>query len=189
MKTIQVKAYQFHELSEGVQRQLIDKNRESILDRELEYINNEMDYTIEKFMYFMNASVNRYGDVVLDDPDDYKLTGKYLYRKVRHLIDDYFTEPRKYFKNGKSKVSNIMVNQDCPLTGVYTDHVVLSPLFSYVEGKLNVNNYHELIKYCVKSVDNFIEENKEYFSGDEYIKGILEDQDDYYTIDGKIVNY
>lgn len=189
MKTIQVNAYYFHELSEEVQQQLIDKNRESILEMELEYISNEMDRTIKKFMYFVGASVNRYGGVILDDPNDYEVTGKHLYRRVRHLIDDYFTEPRKYFKNGKSRVSNIMVNQDCPLTGVYTDNVVLSHIFSYIEGKLKVNNYYELIKCCLDSVENFLDESKEYFTSEEYIKEILENQDDCYTIDGTIISY
>lgn len=188
MKTIQVKAYQFHELSEGVQHKIIENNRETICDREMQIIHDEMEESIKKFMYFMDASGNRCR-VVLNNSDDYELDGKHLYRRVRHLIDDYFTEPRKYFKNGKSRVSNIMINQDCPLTGTYTDCVILSPIFSYIEGKLKVNNYYELIKWCVKSADNFIEENKEYFSSDEYIKGILEDQDDYYTIDGTFINY
>lgn len=82
-----------------------------------------------------------------------------------------------------------MVNQDCPLTGVYTDCVILSPIFSYIEGKLKVGNYYELIKCCLDSVDKFFNESEEYFSSEEYIKGILADQDDYYTIDGTIIDY
>lgn len=189
MKTIQVNAYYFHELSEEVQYKIIENNRETIRDYEMQFIHDEMEESIKKFMYFTDASVNRYGDVILDDPNDYELTGKYLYRRVRHLIDDYFTKPRKYFKNGKSRVSNMMVNQDCPLTGVYTDNVVLSPIFSYIEGKLKVNNYYKLIGYCLDSVDKFFNESEEYFSSEEYIKGILAERDDYYTIDGTIINY
>lgn len=189
MKTIQVNAYYFHELSEEVQHKIIEDNRETICDREMQFIHDEMEESIKKFMYFTDASVNRYGNVILDDPNDYELTGKYLYKRVRHLIDDYFTEPRKYFKNGKSRVSNIMVNQDRPLTGVYTGNVVLSPIFSYIEGKLKVNNYHELIKCCLDSVENFLDESKEYFTSEEYIKEILENQDDCYTIDGTIISY
>lgn len=189
MKTIQVNAYYFHELSEEVQYKIIENNRETICDREMQLIHDEMEKSIKKFMYFVSAYVNGCGGLILDDPDDYNLTGKYLYRRVRHLIDYYFTEPRKYFKNGKSMVSKVMVNQDCPLTGVYTDHVILSPIFSYIEGKLKVNNYYKLIEYCLDSADKFFNESEEYFSSEEYIKGILEDQDDYYTIDGTIINY
>lgn len=42
---------------------------------------------------------------------------------------------------------------------------------------------------CLDSADKFLNESEEYFSSEEYIKGILEDQDDYYTIDGTIINY
>ena len=72
---------------------------------------------------------------------------------------------------------------------MYTDCVILSPIFSYIEGKLKVNNYYKLIEYCLDSADKFLNESEEYFSSEEYIKGILEDQDDYYTIDGTIINY
>lgn len=52
-----------------------------------------------------------------------------------------------------------------------------------------MNNYYKLIEYCLDSADKFLNESEEYFSSEEYIKGILEDQDDYYTIDGTIINY
>lgn len=184
MKTIQVNAYYFHELSEEVQHKIIENNRETMCDREMQLIHDEMEESIKKFMYFMDAYRNRRG-VVLNNSDDYELDGKHLYRRVRHLIDDYFTEPRKYHKDGKTRVSNIFVNQDCPLTGGYTDCVILSPIFAYIEGKLNVINYYELIKCCLDSVDKFFNESEEYYSSEEYIKEILENQDDYYTIDGE----
>lgn len=188
MKTIQVNAYYFHELSEEVQHEIIENNRETIRDREMQLIHDEMEESIKKFMYFMDACRNRRG-VVLNNSDDYELDGERLYRRVRRLIDYYFTEPRRYHKNGKTRVSKIMVNQDCPLTGAYTDCVILSPIFSYIEGKLKVNNYYKLVEYCLDSADKFLNESEEYFSSEEYIKGILEDQDDYYTIDGTIINY
>lgn len=188
MKTIQVNAYYFHELSEEVQYKIIENNRETICDHEMRLIHDAMEESIKKFMYFMDAYRNRRG-VVLNNSDDYELDGEHLYRRVRRLIDYYFTEPRRYHKNGKIRVSKIMVNQDCPLTGVYTDYVILSPIFSYIEGKLKVNNYYKLIEYCLDSADKFLNESEEYFSSEEYIKGMLEDQDDYYTIDGTIINY
>lgn len=154
----------------------------------MQLIHDAMEESIKKFMYFMDAYRNRRG-VVLNNSDDYELDGEHLYRRVRRLIDYYFTEPRRYHKNGKIRVSKIMVNQDCPLTGVCTDCVILSPIFSYIEGKLKVNNYYKLIEYCLDSADKFLNESEEYFSSEEYIKGILEDQDDYYTIDGTIINY
>lgn len=50
MKTIQVNAYYFHELSEEVQHKIIENNRETIRDREMQFIHDEMDRAIEKFM-------------------------------------------------------------------------------------------------------------------------------------------
>lgn len=70
MKTIQINAYYFHELSEEVQYKIIENNRETICDYEMQFIHNEMDRTIEKFMYFVSAYVNRCGGLILDDPDD-----------------------------------------------------------------------------------------------------------------------
>lgn len=63
MKTIQVNAYYFHELSEEVQYKIIENNRETIRDREMQLIHDEMDRAIEKFMYFMDAYRNRRGVV------------------------------------------------------------------------------------------------------------------------------
>lgn len=189
MKTIRVNVYKFHELSKEIQDKLVKENMERIYSGAMESINEDIDESIKKFMYYTSVSTSRCNLVVLDNQEDHKLEGKYLYRRVRQLIDAYFSEPKRYYKNGKCRYSNIIIDQSCVLTGCYTDNVILSPLFAYIEGKLNVNSYHELIKACFKSVDNFIHENEEYFSSNDYIKEILENQDYDYTIDGTIVNY
>ena len=86
-----------------------------------------------------------YGDDTLRELSGYKLAN-YL---TSALCRVWFTEPKRYTKNGKTRRSKIL-RQDtcCPFTGYYMDEVLLQPLRDFIK-KPDSRTYEELLGDCL----------------------------------------
>lgn len=183
MKTINITLYSFDELSEDVQKQIIDRERWNIMEQCMDGYGPDYQKSLEKFEELMDISVSRWGcnynsyyfNVKVDVKCVYDeetllehLSGKLLVRYLHNNILSYLLTAKqysslKYVDNKpilKRRSSRILKECECPLTGACYDMYLIDPILQYLQKPDELTSYETLMDKCV---DSFFEEwHKEY---------------------------
>lgn len=161
MKTINLTLFSFDELSENVQKKIIERERWNVMERCMDCYASEYKASLKSFenltntgAFNWNVGYSRYSfnfmfndllyhenpydcdkDICLSD-----LRGKLLFRYINNNIMPYITKGRYYSKGKyvdgkyqyKDRHSKILLeNNNCPLTGVCYDQDILDPIIRY----------------------------------------------------------
>lgn len=161
MKTINLTLFSFDELSENVQKKIIERERWNVMERRVDCCASEYKASLKSFEKLTdteacdwNVGYSGYSfDFMFDDllyyEDPYDcgqdiclsdLRGKLLFRYINNNIMPYITKGRYYSKGKyvdgkyqyKDRHSKILLeNNNCPLTGVCYDQDILDPIIRY----------------------------------------------------------
>jgi len=216
MKTIEVKLYQFLELSEQAKQKAIN----SLSDiNDCEFIYYDAEQTVKAFCNafsvdtgrnsWLECNTSKIEDCILE------LTGlrlrKYILNNFsstlfakKYLKSGDVTEIKKplhrmretnEIKRGQNKCkfyysyySNIQKQaQNCNLTGVCYDEDMLKPLYDFLKlRKFDNTNLEDLFNSCFDSLRISIEKEAEYYQTEEAIIETIEANDYYFTEEGKL---
>lgn len=184
MKTINLTLFSFDELSEDIQKQIIERERWNIMEQCMDCYNCDYESSLKSFEKLTNTNTCdwrvgysgyysnfKYNDQPIyvnpyDGDDIYpnEVCGKLLFRYINNNIMPYITEGRYYSKGKyvdgkyqyKDRYSKILLeNNSCPLTGMCYDQDILDPIIRYYE---TWNSYPEdfsLTDLMKQCYDNF----------------------------------
>ena len=209
MKTIELKLYEFSELSEDAQQNAIS-NLDT--DNHAEYLAHEVKDTLDAFCAIFPIKwisfdiANCDYSVKFTGEDEHKnLTG---IRLLKHLENNYFPQLRKgnyrtYKGNSKhlcikyTKLNNgntygafysrIFFNYECSLTGMCFDSYILDTLLQFRNNPKNVD-FEELLTDCVFNLLKGVRIDLEYYESEEFKREELIQLDNLYTEDGEQYN-
>lgn len=94
------------------------------------------------------------------------------------------------YKNGNISnfyYSAIKKTDSCVLTGVCYDDDILKPIYEFLKSPYNIN-FDKLISYCIDSLEKSIQNEINYNYTDEAKAEYLNENDYYFTVDGKMIN-
>lgn len=94
------------------------------------------------------------------------------------------------YKNGNISnfyYSTIKKTDSCVLTGVCYDDDILKPIYEFLKSPYNIN-FDELISDCLDSLEKSIQNEIDYNYTDEAKAEYLNENDYYFTVDGKMIN-
>ena len=137
MKTITVELKYFSELSPEVQKEVIERERESCASGHMDFISSEFNRTVEKvaeIFDFKYRTHSHYSTFYYTCSSSCCATGNRLYRRVAGIYEYYCTRPKTYtLPSGKKRLSKIFREVICcPFTGVFYDESVMDFLKSWL---------------------------------------------------------
>lgn len=196
-----IKVYQLAELPENIQQKIFEK-WQGIQSEFIEYPREAKD-ALKKFCDLFCSS-----DVIIRDTDNYiisddleNMTGLRLSKWLYNNLNEKIT-PGKYYslwskttqnphwtENGsapwgklKSRHSKILKERNCPLTGMYYDHVLLEPIYKQIDSHDPKCDLDDILKSSFHNLERAVEMDMEYQnSWDWFLESCF---DNYYTEDG-----
>lgn len=184
MKTINLTLFSFDELSEDIQKQIIERERWNIMEQCMDCYNQDYKSALESFEKLTNTRacdwqvdycgysfdfkyndrsiyVNPYdGDDIYPD----EVCGKLLFRYINNNIMPYITKGRYYSKGKyvdgkyqyKDRHSKILLeNNGFPLTGMCYDQYILDPIIRYYKTWNSYPKDFSLTDLMEQCYDNF----------------------------------
>lgn len=94
------------------------------------------------------------------------------------------------YKNGNISnfyYSKVLKINSCVLTGVCYDDDILKPIYEFLKSPYNIN-FNKLISYCIDNLEKSIQNEIDYNYTDESKAEYLNENDYYFTVDGKMIN-
>ncbi len=207
MKTIEIKLYQFSELSDEAKETAM-RNFDNSNDAYYDY--EEINGSIKAMAELFGLKFGReYSDLRTGHIADniLNLSGARLYT---YLINNYYSDlfKPKYIKiidrhvfwkpfickraNGKVTpeytqiFSKSFVDNDCVLTGVCFDNDVLQPVYDFIKRPTN-DTFEELINDISNAISALYRRTEDYYNSREYIIETFEANDQWeFTEDGNI---
>ena len=199
MKTINV--YKFNELSDAAQYNVYENSNADFSD----YYADEYRETLRMFektfdIRILDYSVDGYSNsfryaMINDAPDvEGVRLAKYVWNNYARYITKgkYYSTPGKMvngrytYKHRHSKI--ILEMENCPLTGVCYDCVILQPIIDCLHYKKLFSSYDELIEECLTAFFDEWEKEVNFNNSFEYFKEWASDNDDaWYTENGEPV--
>lgn len=193
MKTINLTLYSFDELSEEVQKQIINRERWNIMEQCMEGFSTDYHHSLKQFekVFFIKCKdweVNYcnfyfHFEIKKEEAFEWKhdyveletLSGKLLQRFIRNNIMQHIEKGKYYGKligvhpNYQHIVrhSKIFKEINCPLTGYCYDMDLLEPILKYMAAPDPATNYRELIKKCLNCFFKSWHKEYEYWADDE----------------------
>ena len=172
MRTVEVKLYEFHELSDEAKQKALDQFR----NREYHY--DEIKDTMKKFAEVFDLTIKSWelgygrGTHISFSchEEDELINHKDLFS---HMVEGV---PVKYWNQEAQDGS-------CPLTGVCWDCNVLDPLVNFMKDTEDIT-YHELMQRCFDSLVEACSNDVLYHCGDEATKYFIEANEYEFTEDG-----
>lgn len=218
MKELKIKVFFFYELSKEVQDKVVERERWNVMDSLMSCYCVDFQKTLDEFQKITDSYVSSYqvdycgccfgktrsDKVVYDDIDLEDLSGKLLFRYINNEIMPYLQERKKFYsfgkrdKNGreKSRRSRILTTtlDDCPLTGMGWDYIVLKPLFDYYYNwaRPEYRNYTflDVMSNCYAELFNSLYNEYQYCASDDSVREeLIHTDDDYYENGEKCVGY
>lgn len=185
MRTIEVKLYEFDELSASAKRVVLDS-----YDVYTDYIYDEAHKTVNKFneMFGTKEGSDSWLDIRTSHIDEciLELSGfrlqKYIWNNFKSKLfkGKYFSlwskteKSYKHYKDGypvlKSRYSKVFLDNCCVLTGVCYDHDVLEPIYSFLNARDFSNqpkSFGDLLDECMDSLRQSIEDEVDHKNSDE----------------------
>ena len=174
MININLTLYSFDDLSEEVQKQIIEKERWNVMEQCMSGYGTDYHNSLEKFEELMDISVSSwrvdYGSYYCNVKIDVKyaydeevllehLSGKLLLRYLQNNILPSLLTPKCYhtYKHVndkpilKSRSSRIIKECSCPLTGMCYDMYLIEPILEHLQKPNLQTTYEDLMDECVES--------------------------------------
>ena len=190
MKTITLQLYTFDELSEEVQKEIIERERWNIMDQCMEAYGSDYVTSLRTFEKLTNTqscswSVNYSG---------YNFNFKYNNNPIFEcpISSGKYINEKYTYKYRRSRIIK-SVGDDCPLTGMCYDFYLLEPIIKYYKTWCSYpDNFSltDLIEQCYDSFFKCWHEEYEYWANDE--NAIREElhnnqyEDRLYYMDGRV---
>ena len=198
-KTINI--YNFLELPEDVQQQVIERNREEVVSGLIEFIGSEISVTADKIasmLDFKFRTHSHYSTFYYACSASSCEMGNRLYRKILSFYEYYCTQPKTYtLPSGKKRISKIFREQICcPFTGVYYDEYIVDFLKKWLSTPHILDNKgyeYEFVDFCdelMAILPPLYEQEADYAYSDEFVReNILSSEyGEEYLIDGSKYN-
>ena len=209
MKTVEIKIFNFEELSPKAKERVIadysDKEIDTYHIYEDAYASlkqfNKIFSLKEDTRSFLNLNTDKIEDNIL------QLEGlrlqKYLYNNFyneifqKKIIGSFKTNQKTNHPRIKSEklrhnnffnqyYSKIHRENCCVLTGGYYDNEILGPIYDFLKLKtFDKTNFKELLKKCYDNLKETIEKEVYYLTSEESIKENILDNDYYFLITGE----
>ena len=199
MKTINV--YKFNELSDAAQYNVYANSNADFSDCYADEYREtlrmfEKTFDVRILDYSVDGHSNSFRYAMINDAPD--VEGVRLAKYVWNNYARYITKGKYYSTHGKTvngrytykhRYSKIILETDnCPLTGVCYDCVILQPIIDCLHYKQLFSSYDELIEECLTAFFDAWEEEVCYNNSFEYFKEWAADNDDaWYTANGEPV--
>lgn len=193
MKTINLTLYSFDELSEEVQKQIINRERWNIMEQCMECYSSDYRHSLKQFekAFFIKCKVWEVNycnyffhfDITKMEAFEWKndyieletLSGKLLQRFLRNNIMQHIEKGKCYGKligvhpnyQHIERYSKILKEVNCPLTGYCYDMDLLDPIVQYIASPNPATSYRELINKCLNSFFKSWHKEYEYWADDE----------------------
>lgn len=214
MRTIELKAYSFDELSEEAREKAINKYRDNMYNYTPHFIEEAND-TFEKFADLFGI---RWSNIDYCEPyrNEYHLTfddniislsgqrlATYIWNNYKNdLFKRKFLKSFDGHKNHKNIVnktapttkkeycfyySAILLDNCCVLTGVYYDDDMLKPIYEFLDKPKDNIDFETLLNDCIYSLCHSVSSEIEYTYTDEYITEEIEANGYEFYEDGSLV--
>jgi hypothetical protein len=203
--TIEVKLYQFSELSEDAQNRIIEAERERRqCDPDADHWNEERNDSARAFAdtFGIKWEDDRgYWGIYCTALQDWQteLTGvrlaTYLWNNYGHI----FSEAKVYgdrYGRGPKRRSRIMRQATCcPFTGVCFDEDLLRPIRAFLARPNTTDTFEDLCNDAARTLQRSAEEELEYYCSSEGVRDDIESGcgrfsgDEQYTEDGTLWTY
>lgn len=211
MKTIRIRIYKFNELTESAKSTVIERERENL---DFDYIYSDAYNTVKEFNRIFNVKEGNQSWLNFSlshiDDDILNLSGLRLHK---YLINNFFSTLFRpaYLKHGEtsetllawhpmrkqkeittgpnkgkfivSYYSNWKREISYNLTGVCYDYDILKPIYDFLS-RPDSTNFEQLINECFQSLENSIENEKDFLQSDENLIEQINEADRDYTKDG-----
>ena len=203
MKTIEIKLYEFSELSEDAKQNAINEYKNS--DHEDQFYFDEIIQSAKKVIEIFGFEFGREYSTIKTmniDDDVLSLSGlrlqKYIYNNFYHelftpKIYSLWSKKEKSFKHHKDgfpvlkrRHSRIFKTNDCVLTGVCYDMDILKPVYDFLENPCKNTTFEDLIKSIEHSIDNCFYNTEKWINSDEFIIDHFEANDYEFKVNGEI---
>lgn len=211
MKTVTVDIYEFNELQNEAQNRVVERNRDMIIQDQLNIDNFDYRKSLDEFesTFGIKARYNLYGfrfeynpfpDI---EPEDCK--GRLLWRWLNKKRED-MVHRKKYYgwetasgrgkrpQDTKERMSRISywlgggVCGDLSLTGVYSDYALLKPIDEWMAHPDKDTSAYDLMERCIADFRYDWDSNDEGYD-DDYVHEVLSECDEnYYYEDGTRYN-
>lgn len=210
MKTVRIKIYKFNELTESAKSTVIERERENL---DFDYIYAEAYNTVKEFNRIFNVKEGSRSWLNFSlshiDDDILSLSGLRLHKYLINNFWDGLYKRKFYNSFGDNKVikhpcvknnfydvtkgarvsssnfyySRIQFENSCVLTGVCYDDDILKPIYDFLS-RPDSRDFAQLINECFQSLENSIENEKDYLQSDKNLIKQIEEADRDYTKDG-----
>lgn len=191
-----LKLFTFNELSENAKAKALNDFNYS--EYNFEYIYDDANNTLKAFKdTFENNDSNinelevlRLYKYIINNYYNVLFKPKYIGSLKKDVPVYHKRIKTKQYKNGKISnfyYSNVLKDNCCVLTGVCYDNDILAPIYEFLKSPYNIN-FDELISDCLDSLEKSIQNEINYNYTDEAKAEYLNENDYYFTIDGKMIN-
>lgn len=176
MRIVEVKVYEFDELSEKAKERAVEKYNYPEPDVSIWKIIKEFETHFG--LKVESRDLERYFKIRFDN-DDYddicSLTGERLYRYIQNNFHDTLYEKKAYrivrdhIYTGKKRVSRIMYEEtECPFTGLWLDDFLLDPIREFMNKIEYGITFEELMERSVSNLVSGYKEYMEYLESEEH---------------------
>lgn len=182
------KLLKFEDLSEEVQQELIEKNRNQYVEFEGDHVNEMFKDSRKKFESIFCLSNHSNKTTMLEED----LRGVRLATWLNNNIYDELVMKKSfilgYDKNYKFRQSKIIIERSSGMTGTCTDDYYTQPIFDFIAKPNDNTSLNDLIYECLENArvgaDQMHHKN---YSDDESIADYLLNQDEDYNKAGEVI--
>lgn len=193
MKTINLTLYTFDDLSEEVQKQIIERERWNVMGQCMDSYGQEYRNTIVEFEKIFDIKVKQWEvdycgynyqikltkDLAFEwgteEIEFETLSGRLLMRYLQNSILPYIEKGKYYSKlvgihpdcKLFKRYSKVIKEIECPLTGYCYDMYFLDPLLKFMQNPNYNTTYKSLMKECVESFFSKWHKEYKYWADDE----------------------
>lgn len=185
MKNINLTLYEFKELPQDIQDKLVKEYSPDNIS--LHILGMDYKDTIKGFIGLFPDLQCRGGTPIFHYVHPYLMGLKGLRLRTWLINNIKLTTPRFITKNGRTRKSNILLQQGQPLTGEYLDDFVMGAIRNMVKWDKDYSdtNIESLVLESIQDLDQEYNKLKEHYSSEEYAKSVLSEL--WFTKDGKEV--
>ena len=201
-KTIEIRLYEFSELTESAQKTAINEAREWVGETQAEIDGDAFHWTKEEMEKVLGIKMDfgnhctkwGWGDDYEDRWDDLSDDPKYLLRYINWLMDRVdsfksyylpFEKSRYYHPSMTKRTSRITKGvYDCCLTGEWTDTIFdkrMEKAYDWVRGKKTIDDF---VDSLVRAFRAEWDEDVEWGYSDDNVRSILDGNGDLYLENG-----
>lgn len=196
MRTVEIKIYEFNELSEKTKKRALEK-----------YNNPEPEVGIwkiikefEKHFYLKveSSDLERYFRIHFYNDDDEcisSMEGERLYKYIQNNFHNTLYERKTYRiarwirRKWRKRMSKISYQEtECPFTGLWLDEFLLDPIREFMRKIEYGITWEELVERCVSNLVENYKKYIEYLESEENFKADCECNDWEFFEDGTMYN-